>query len=77
MVEWLKAGLNAEKGTLDYNLLKGAIARTNVYSVRQALGFLLEDRDQVGGLVQNSIKFNTKCGDVDVILGLLKISAGM
>jgi hypothetical protein len=77
MVEWLKAGLNAEKGTLDYNLLKGAIARTNVYSVRQALGFLLEDRDQIGGLVQNSIKFNTKCDDANVVLGLLEISAGM
>lgn len=77
MSEWLKAGLNAEKGTLDYNLLKGAIARTNVYSVRQALGFLLEERDQIGGLVQDSIKFNTACVDTNTVLNLLGISADM
>lgn len=75
MSEWLKAGLNAEKGTLEFNLLKGAIARTNVYSVRQALGFLLEERNQIGGLVQDSIKFNTACFDANVVLNLLGISA--
>jgi hypothetical protein len=75
MSEWLKAGLNAQKGSLEFNLLKGAIARTNVYSVRQALGFLLEERNQIGGLVQDSIKFNTACVDANVVLNLLGISA--